>query len=1783
MKYTYKKSQNDAQHWFISLILKKKLLLINLLFIVILAPIFYLSLTYIRPTKAAWHDDAYLYRKQITIGNSGSTISSARKVKIDVDTATLIAASKMQSDCDDTRFVDTNGKLLRYFIDTDEGACNTSSTDFYVELSTVPTGTNFIYMYYGNPSATSTRDNEFFAPSTSTALGNKLKGYWKLDETSSTRYDSAHENSLTDNNTVSSNTGKVNTAAEFNYSNSESLTRNDNADLSTGDVDFTISAWVYITDKNDLRPIVAKDDGSGSREYLLSYDQGSDLFIFEIFDGANSIAQVKSNTIGSVSTSTWYFITAWHDTSDDTINIQINNGTADSLSTGGTGPTDTGETFSIGKNRETVWHFDGRIDNVLLWKRTLTSGEKSALYNSGNGLDFGVVSFTPTTGPTLQTEESTPTPVVYWKFDEGFDTTAQDTTLNNNDGTISGATWTNEGDCVAGKCLSFDGSNDKVTKSYSSDTELAPGTGSFTISGWFKHASTQSGTDTILSRADGVNGVGYKVYMDSSGYVCFGIDGTAGSFPADSACSTTSFADSKWHQFSAVKTSTTSITLYIDGTQIAQDASLATTGSISGTSSGLYFGIDADGSSNPWTGFIDDVKIYPFARSAAQIKTDSNFAGSVKGTSLTFGANNQERLTEGLVGYWKTNETSWSGSAGEVIDYSGNSNNGTATNGPSTTSTGKFGYAGNFNQSDNNDYVDLGNDSDFNVTTFTIGAWVYRTGTCGTFSHCYVFSDGMSGNTGYALRMTNDNGYKAELSINDGQQNITGTTVINTNTWYHVVATSNGSEVKIYVNGVLETTTAQTVTPSFAGQSSKIGNGNTGNDLPFTGRLDEIRFYNRVLSGSEIQQIANFAPGPVGYWNFDEKTGTTANDTSGNGYTGTLTLGPTWTNGKIGAAIDFDGSNDRVTTASTLGLTTANVSASAWVYLSSSSLKGGFIKVGSNGNGYAIGVGSGSHDTNGNNLILLYEGVRWIDTSTAIGTGWHHVAMNIDASGVPSAYLDGVYLGSFSGTGAVTPTTRTDLGGNDPTGSNPRYFAGKVDEVRIYNYPRSQAQILEDMNGGHAVGGSPVGSQVGYWKFDEGSSTSANDISVNSNTLTLSTATSAWTNSGKFNKAWDGNGSRYVSRSDDSDFDVSATDDYSISMWFKSDSASNPAATEYIINKASATAPGYAIYANTSGQICFAIDDDATWSPDIASCTTNDYYDGNWHHVVGMRDYTTNDKTYIYIDGQIMDSDSDSTTATLANGQSLYIGDRDGTDNGDEFTGDIDEVKIYRSALTYPQILTEFNHGGGITLGSTSTTSAGANDNSAAREYCIPGDSTSCSSPVGEWKLDEKSGTSANDSTGNANTGTITAGSGGWINGKIGSAYNFDTADTVINSGSGSTLDNLPSSGMTIEAWIYPKSAGENSLGFIVAKNSGTTPNAGWILRLNSTTSLTFTVDGSTDLVSTTNTSLLTQNAWNHVAVSWDGVITTASSVHIYINGKEATYATQTNGASRVDDGSSTLYIGNDSTSARTFDGYIDHVRIFNYSRNQAQVAWDVNRGLPIARYKFDECSGVTAYDTSGNGNNGTLTPGASGNTTTGSCNSGTSTEMWNDGTTGKFNASAGFDGTDDYVTVADANALDQTGNLTISMWVNPTALSNTEAELLQKGTSDDCQNYGLALYGGTTLALLSSNSCSWSYAGTNAVLTTGSWQYVTATYDGTNVRYYINGTLKDTVAWGGIGSANSGALVIGGGPSQASSDYFNGLIDDVRIYNYALTGAQIKNVMNEGSAIRFGPSSGQP
>ena len=95
------------------------------------------------------------------------------------------------------------------------------------------------------------------------------------------------------------------------------------------------------------------------------------------------------------------------------------------------------------------------------------------------------------------------------------------------------------------------------------------------------------------------------------------------------------------------------------------------------------------------------------------------------------------------------------------------------------------------------------------------------------------------------------------------------------------------------------------------------------------------------------------------------------------------------------------------------------------------------------------------------------------------------------------------------------PVSNPSLG-NFP-GSAGYNFPGIFDDVKVYNYERTPAQIIEDMNAGHPAPGSPVGSAVAHWKFDEGYGNTANDSGTGGNNGTVTNAT--WTNNGKYGKA----------------------------------------------------------------------------------------------------------------------------------------------------------------------------------------------------------------------------------------------------------------------------------------------------------------------------------------------------------------------------------------------------------------------------------------------------------------------------------------------------------------------------------------------------------------------------------------------------------------------------------------------------------------------------------------
>ena len=216
------------------------------------------------------------------------------------------------------------------------------------------------------------------------ALIDNLVSYWKLDEASGTRYDSHGSNDLSDNNTVTSATGKVGTAAEFNDSNLEYLSCTSNTSLQTGDIDFTIAAWVYRVAGGqgyDDHVYVSKDSAS-NREFVLASSEyyGANYTFFQY--GANVA------TISGLTVNTWHFLVGWYDSLANLLYVQLDDGTPASVSASGftVGSAD----FRIGARAYSgaEGYCKGKIDEVGFWKRVLTSGERTQLYNGGSGLAY---------------------------------------------------------------------------------------------------------------------------------------------------------------------------------------------------------------------------------------------------------------------------------------------------------------------------------------------------------------------------------------------------------------------------------------------------------------------------------------------------------------------------------------------------------------------------------------------------------------------------------------------------------------------------------------------------------------------------------------------------------------------------------------------------------------------------------------------------------------------------------------------------------------------------------------------------------------------------------------------------------------------------------------------------------------------------------------------------------------------------------------------------------------------------------------------------------------------------------------------------------------------------------------------------------------------------------------------------------------------------------------------------------------------------------------------------
>jgi hypothetical protein len=193
------------------------------------------------------------------------------------------------------------------------------------------------------------------------------------------------------------------------------------------------------------------------------------------------------------------------------------------------------------------------------------------------------------------------------------------------------------------------------------------------------------------------------------------------------------------------------------------------------------------------------------------------------------------------------------------------------------------------------------------------------------------------------------------------------------------------------------------------------------------------------------------------------------------------------------------------------------------------------------------------------------------------------------------------------------------------------------------------------------------------------------------------------------------------------------------------------------------------------------------------------------------------------------------------------------------------------------------------------------------------------------------------------------------------------------------------------------------------------------------------------------------------------------------------------------------------------------------------------------------------AIDSSGNGNNGIVV----------------SAVLAND-RFGKSNGSYSFNGTNSRIEVADAVSL-RCRKITLSVWVN----TNTAAarQIIYKATmTADGEAYGIS--GASTAFKVGSNcvtATGWQGTNFQQSLTTGSWEHLLVTFDGTTLKLYKNGVLDNTTILSGlIDSCVGGGVRFGFNHlryNASTGDPFNGLIDDIGIWNRALTQQEVSHL----------------
>jgi hypothetical protein len=210
------------------------------------------------------------------------------------------------------------------------------------------------------------------------------------------------------------------------------------------------------------------------------------------------------------------------------------------------------------------------------------------------------------------------------------------------------------------------------------------------------------------------------------------------------------------------------------------------------------------------------------------------------------------------------NKLSYPGTGTTWTDLSGNGNNGTLTNGP-TFSAGNQGSIV-FDGAD--DYVNIPYNSGLIPNNLTLSAWINRTDVV---NYAHFIGIPASNTTwlppyvSYGIEyIGGSNTISFATGYTDNNYDNTNVTAFGNNVWFNFTATYDKTNVKIYINGLLQITRAETRTLFASTANFYIGSNNTTNGYPLNGKIANTLLYNRSLSATEVLQNYNATKGRFG-------------------------------------------------------------------------------------------------------------------------------------------------------------------------------------------------------------------------------------------------------------------------------------------------------------------------------------------------------------------------------------------------------------------------------------------------------------------------------------------------------------------------------------------------------------------------------------------------------------------------------------------------------------------------------------------------------------------------------------------------------------------------------------------------------------------------------------------------------------------------------------------------------------------------------------------------------